>query len=128
MPDLASDPAFHRYLIAAAFVSAGVLHFLMPELFMRIMPDYIPWQRQLVYLSGIAEIAGGLGILIFEIRQVASYGLIVLLLAVFPANIDMAVKAIRKKGWLSYYSVLLLLRLPLQFLLIYWVYWAGLVN
>jgi len=95
---------------------------------MRIMPDYIPWHRQLVYLSGIAEIAGGLGILITEIQQVASYGLIALLFAVFPANIDMAVKANRKRGWLSFYTLMLLFRLPLQFLLIYWVYWAGLAN
>jgi uncharacterized membrane protein len=118
------DPQIHCYLVALSFVGAGLLHFIKVEFFMSIMPDYFPWHRTLVWISGIAEMAGGVGMLIPSVRIWAVYGLIALLLAVFPANIDMAAKAYRKKG-LTAYTWLLLLRLPLQFVLIYWVWWAG---
>lgn len=88
------------------------------------MPDYIPWHRAMVYLSGGAELLGGLGLLIEETQVPAGWGLILLLLAVFPANIDMAVKAVKHSGYTNWYSLATLLRLPLQFVLIYWVYWA----
>lgn len=122
------SPEFHRYLIGASFMLAGILHFLKPAFFVQIMPDYIPRHTLMVYLSGVAEIAGGLGILLPEVRFEASIGLILLLIAVFPANIDMAVKSIRKRGWSELYSILLIVRLPLQFVLMYWVYWAGISN
>lgn len=118
------DPEIHRYLIALSFVAAGIMHFLKVGFFMRIMPDYIPWHKAMVWISGVAEIIGGIAILIPSTRIWAVYGLIALLLAVFPANIDMAVKAYRKDGH-NAYTWLLLLRLPLQFVLIYWVWWAG---
>lgn len=78
----------------------------------------------MVFWSGVAEVMGGIGILIPYSRTYAAWGLILLLIAVFPANIDMFLKAYQKQGW-SLYTVLTLLRLPLQFLLIYWVYWAA---
>lgn len=124
MIDWFTDPAFHRYLIAFSFVAAGLLHFLKTRMYMQIMPDYIPWHKAMVWISGLAEVAGGLGILFPATRLPAVYGLLLLLLAVFPANIDMAVKSYRKAG-LSPYTWLLLLRLPLQFVLMYWVWWAG---
>lgn len=77
----------------------------------------------MVILSGIAEIIGGIGIMIPFFKLYAGWGLILLLIAVFPANIDMSLKAYQKQG-LSLYTWLTLLRLPLQFVLIYWVYWA----
>ncbi len=77
----------------------------------------------MVFWSGVAEVLGGIGILIPFSKTYAAWGLILLLIAVFPANIDMFLKAYQKQGW-SIYTVLTLLRLPLQFLLIYWVYWA----
>jgi len=58
-----TDPAFHRYLIAISFVTAGLLHFLKTRMFMQIMPDYIPWHKAMVWISGVAEVAGGIGIL-----------------------------------------------------------------
>ncbi len=78
----------------------------------------------MVFWSGVAEVLGGIGVLIPFSKTYAAWGLILLLIAVFPANIDMFLKAYQKQGW-SLYTVLTLLRLPLQFLLIYWVYWAA---
>lgn len=124
MIDWFTDPAVHRYLIAFSFTAAGLLHFLKTRMYMQIMPDYIPWHKAMVWISGLAEVAGGLGILLPATRLPAVYGLVLLLLAVFPANIDMALKSYRKAG-LSPYTWLLLLRLPLQFVLMYWVWWAG---
>jgi uncharacterized membrane protein len=88
------------------------------------MPDYIPNHKAMVLISGIAEILGGIGILIPYTRTYAAWGLILLLIAVFPANIDMFIKGYQKQGF-SLYTWLTLLRLPLQFILIYWVYWAA---
>ena len=88
------------------------------------MPDYIPWHPAMVYISGAAEIAGAVGILLPSLRTPAAWGLVALLLAVFPANINMAAEAIQSSGYASWYSIAMLLRLPLQFVLIYWVYWA----
>lgn len=117
------QPSFQRYLIAIAFVSTGLLHFLKTGFFLKIMPDYIPYHKAMVLISGVAEIFGGIGLIVPSMRRVSVYGLL-LLLAVFPANIDMAVKAYKNHG-LTPYTWLLLFRLPLQFVLMYWVYWAG---
>lgn len=91
---------------------------------MKIMPSYLPYHKALVLISGVAEILGGIGIMIPFSKTYAGWGLIVLLIAVFPANIDMFIKAYQKQGF-SFYTWLTLGRLPLQFLLIYWVYWSA---
>lgn len=119
-----TNPEIHRYFIAFSFTAAGLFHFIREEFFLSIMPDYIPWHKAMVWISGAAEIAGGVGILLPSSRIWAAYGLMALLLAVFPANIDMAVKAYRNHG-LTAYTWLLLLRLPVQFVFMYWVWWAG---
>lgn len=124
MPEWFLQPSFQRYLIAFAFVSVGLLHFLKTGFFIKIMPDYMPYHKAMVLVSGVAEIAGGIGLLISPLREFAVYGLLLLLVAVFPANIDMAIKAYKNHG-LTLYTWLLLFRLPLQFVLMYWVYWAG---
>lgn len=118
------SPTVHIILIGILFISIGTYHFVNPEFFIRIMPDYIPNHRALVFWSGVAEVAGGIGILIPFLKIYAAWGLILLLIAVFPANIDMFIKAYQKQGW-SLYTYLTLLRLPLQFVLIYWVFWAA---
>lgn len=118
------SPEVHRYILAALFLITGILHFVKPKLFTGIMPDYIPYHLVMVYVSGVAEVLGGLGIL-FEKTQVwVGWGLILLLIAVFPANINMTIKSIQRSGYTSLYSMVTILRLPLQFVLIYWVYWA----
>lgn len=124
MPEFFINPAIHRYLMAVLFCSMGMLHFIKPGVFIKVMPDYIPYHKAMVLLSGAGEFLGGIGILIPETRMLAVYGLLLLLLVVFPANIDMTLKAYRAYG-LTGYTWMLILRLPLQFALMYWVYWAG---
>ena len=109
------------FLLSAIFVFAGSLHFVIPNQFMGIMPLWIPFQRQMVYVSGAAEILGGLGLLVPRLREAAGWGLIALLIAVFPANVQMLVNAMHN-GSSGLYIAALWLRLPLQPLLIIWVY------
>jgi len=101
------------------FVAAGALHFLRTEMYVRTIPPWLPAPLDLVYVSGVFEILGGLGVLIPASRKLAGGGLIVLLIAVFPANLQMATHASDYADIAS--PLLLWLRLPLQALLIYWV-------
>ncbi len=112
-----------RLLLGAFFVAAGVLHFVKPGAYASTVPDALPWEREIVYVSGIAEIVGGACVLAPGTRRFAGWWLIALLLAVFPANVNMAVNADRFR---SVPEPLLWLRLPLQAVLIAWVWWAAL--
>jgi uncharacterized membrane protein len=109
------------YAIAAIFIVAGAAHFVVPEGFVRIVPPYLPAPKALVLISGAFEILGGVGVLVPETRAVAGWGLILLLLAVFPANVHMA---LHPEGFAPIPAWVLWLRLPLQFVLIAWVYGA----
>lgn len=118
-----NPPFVARLLLSVFFVSAGLAHFFAPDFFVAIVPSYLPHALLLVYISGVAELAGGIAIQIPRLRKLAGWGLIALLVAVFPANIhafqhgmDFAGKPV--DGWV------LLARLPLQVVFIYWVYWA----
>lgn len=115
------DPSFSRVLLGLIFVVAGALHFRAPAAYEKIMPPYLPLHRELVYLSGALEIAGGLGLLAERTRAVAGIGLILLLVAVWPANVQMLLdaQAARKPLW---WVALLWVRLPVQLLLIVWVW------
>lgn len=106
------------YVAGLLFTLAGILHFTKERFFMKAMPPYIPFHKVMVQLSGIAEIALGIALLFPPTRVYAAWGLILLLIAVFPANIYMATS-----GRFQYIpQVLLWLRLPLQLVLIWWVY------
>jgi len=109
-----------RYLLSAGVIYAGVAHFRNPEPFLRIVPDYLPAHRALVAWSGFFEILGGVGLLIPRVRRPAAWGLIALFVAVFPANVNMAVKNIPFNG--QHHPWLLWLRLPLQAALIAWAW------
>jgi uncharacterized membrane protein len=87
------------------------------------MPRWLPYPKELVYLSGAFEIIGGIAVLPAKTRRIAGYGIIALLLAVFPANIQMLLNA-RASNSSQGLLTLLWLRLPLQFLLVAWVYKA----
>jgi uncharacterized membrane protein len=100
------------------FVFAGIMHFVIPRTYESIVPDGLPAKRELVYLSGVAEILGGLGVMSPRTRRPASWWSVATLLAVFPANIHMAVNADRYP--VPGGRVALLLRLPLQALAIAW--------
>lgn len=108
-----------RLLLGAFFLAAGTLHFVKPRPYVAIVPDALPRKRELVYASGVAEIAGGLGVLAAPTRRAAGWWLIATLIAVFPANVNMAVNAERFR---RVPEPLLWARLPVQGLLIAWVW------
>jgi len=113
-----------RWTLALLFIAAGANHFLSPAPYLAIMPGSLPWPEALVYLSGAAEIAGGIGLLLSRTRRIAAIGLIVLLIAVFPANIHAARHGM-EIGGREVVPWMLWARLPLQAVLIAWVYFAG---
>lgn len=85
--------------IAAIFyMGAGSLHIVRPDPYLKIMPPYIPWHLAIVDISGAAEIAGGVGLLIPSLRRVAAWGLVALVIAVFPANLYMATNNVPMGG------------------------------
>jgi uncharacterized membrane protein len=105
--------------LALLFIVGGILHFAFPEVYLRIMPPFLPAPRFLIEVSGAAEIAGGLGLLLTTFRRAAAYGLALLLVAVFPANIYMAAAHVPFPGimgasWVQW------LRLPLQIPILLW--------
>jgi uncharacterized membrane protein len=106
------------------FVVAGTMHFVIPRAYESIMPDYLPAHRPLVYASGAAEIVGGLGMMHERTRRAASWLNIATLLAVFPANLHMAMHPERYK-MVPGGRTALLMRLPGQALFIAWAYAAG---
>ena len=109
-------------VLAVIFVGAGVMHFVRPEGFEEIVPPALPQKKALVYLSGLAEIVGGIGLLFRKTRKAAGWGLVALLVAVFPANVYMAVSgrfAHLAPQWVLW------ARLPLQPLLMLWVWWTA---
>lgn len=108
-------------VLAAFFVAAGVNHFVNPGFYVRIMPPYLPAHLELVYLSGIFEVLGGIAVLWPGLRSLAGWGLVLLLLAVYPANLHMA---LHPELFPEMSAAALYARLPLQFVFIAWVYWA----
>lgn len=112
-----------RYILGLNFIAVGIGHFVAPEPFVSIMPPYLPWHLELVYISGVFEILGGLGILIKPVRKAAAWGLIALLIAVYPANIHMLVNEVYLDG-LPKSKLGLWLRMPLQFIWMYLVAWS----
>ena len=114
------------YVMGPLYVVAGVAHFVAPELYVQIIPPLFPAPLALVYLSGVAEIAVGVGLLVPRTRQYAAWATIALLLAIFPANIYMATSGVVVDGAPGGGNPSELARwgrLPLQAVLILWAYW-----
>lgn len=109
-------------VLSLFFTAAGVNHFISPETYLKIMPDYLPRPRTLVYVSGFFEMLGGVGLAVGRLRRVAGWGLIALLIAVFPANVDMLQHA---DHFPAIPTWVLVARLPLQGVLMAWVWWAA---
>ena len=112
-----------RRLFGPFFIFAGIMHFVIPRSYAAIVPPQLPNKRAMVYVSGVAEIAGGAGILHPRTRKAASAWSVATLLAVFPANVHMALHPERYKvpgGRIGLY-----LRLPVQALFIAWAIAAG---
>ena len=117
--------AFARYVLAAAMVGVGITHFTSPDPFVRIMPSFLPAPLALVYVSGAIEMALGAALLPERTRRLAGFGLVALYLAVFPANINMAVNEIQMEpgGTLPVWAMWA--RLPLQAVLIVYALWVS---
>jgi uncharacterized membrane protein len=111
-----------RAVLGATFLVAGGLHFLRPRVYESIMPPYLPAHRELVFASGVAELAGGAGVLASRTARPAGWWLIATLVAIFPSNVEMAVNAERYR---RLPRPLLFARLPVQALLIAWVWRAA---
>lgn len=122
-PNPPTRPGLSQYLLAVFFVTAGVLHFVFPAKYLAIMPPSLPWHALLVQVSGICEIAGGAGVLFEATRRAAGVGLIALCVAVLPANVQMLLNA-HATGEAVWWQVMLVVRLPLQLLLIWWIWRA----
>jgi uncharacterized membrane protein len=105
-------------ILGIVFVGAGLLHFLLPRTYVGMLPRALPAHRELVYVSGAAEMAGGAGLLSSRTRRPAGLWLILTMIAVFPANVNMAVNAERFRRFPPW---TLWARLPLQGLIIAWI-------
>lgn len=114
-----------RIVAALAMVWIGIKHFTSPTPFVRIVPSFLPAPLALVYISGFFEVLGGIGLLVDRVHKQAAWGLVALYVAVFPANINMAVNGIQLDPADHVPSWALWLRLPFQGLFIAWVIWLS---
>ena len=115
-----------RWILAVFFLAAGANHFRSPGTYLAMMPPGVPWPSALNLVAGAAEILGGLGLLLPRTRRFAAWGLIALLVAVFPANVHVALQG-RMPGF-NFSPTVLWLRLPFQAVFIAWVWWAALAR
>ena len=111
-----------RGILAVAIIVVGITHFAIPEPYVKIVPPYLPYHLELVYISGFFEILGGIGLLVPPVSRAAAWGLIALFIAVFPANINMTINNIPLEG-IPHNQVLYWVRLPFQAVLIAWAWW-----
>jgi uncharacterized membrane protein len=111
-----------RHALAGAMVAVGVVHFAVPQWFVAIIPAALPAHLTLVFISGVFEILGGVGLLVGRVRRAASFGLVALYVAVFPANVNMVLEPRASHGIAPW---LLWARLPLQAVFIAWALYVG---
>ena len=123
----AATARWATHLLAALFLTTGISHFVVPGYFESIVPSWLPNAPLLVAISGVAEIVGALGLIPARTRRLAGWGLIVLLVAVFPANVY-AWQSARAIGDSGARQLVLLVRLPLQALLIWWVWRVAITS
>ncbi len=111
-----------RVVLSVSIIIVGITHFVTPEPYVKIVPPQLPYPLGLVYLSGFYEILGGIGLLVPPLSQPAAWGLFALFIAVYPANINMAVNNIKlehipNSPWVH------VIRLPFQAVLLAWAWW-----
>jgi uncharacterized membrane protein len=116
---LRSLQLFSLYGMIALYIMAGINHFWHPEMYISIMPPYLPYHRALVYVSGACEIGFGLLLVPLSTRGIAAWLIISLLIAVFPANIQMTIDYYHRH---NPYTWLTIVRLPVQILLVVWAW------
>ncbi|WP_430424544.1 DoxX family protein [Maribacter litoralis] len=110
---------WHIYVMGAIYIFAGFMHFVKSKVYLRIMPSYLPFHKPLVLLSGIAEVALGVGLFFKETKNLSIYGIIAMLTVFLLVHFYMLSSEKASAGFPKW---LLLLRLPLQFALMYWAY------
>ncbi|WP_430504215.1 DoxX family protein [Haloparvum sp. PAK95] len=115
------------YVMGVLYVVAGVLHFVVPDLYAQVVPPVFPRPLALVYLSGIAEIALGIGVMVPRTRRLAAWGLVALLIAIFPANVYMATSGVAITGGPAFVddpsTTARWARLPFQAVFVLWAWW-----
>jgi len=110
---------WHLYLMSAMYVIAGIMHFIQPQIYMRILPGYLPGHRYLVIFSGLAEIILGIALCFSESHDLAIYGIISMLTFFLPVHFHML---FNKRASMGLPKWMLIWRIPLQFALMYWAY------
>lgn len=110
---------WHFFLMASIYIVAGLFHFIKPKIYLRIMPRYLPAHLQLVYLSGAFEILLGILLFIPTVKDLAIWGIIAMLVVFLTVHFYMLSS---KKASAGFAKWLLILRIPLQFMLIWWAY------
>jgi len=110
------------YIMGLGYMAVGIMHFVNPDFFLKIMPPYLPWHLELVYLSGVCEIFLGGLLLLPKYRFYAGWGLILLLIAVFPANIYLAQSETAQQA-LGVSQEAAIIRMPFQLVMIALAYW-----
>ncbi len=111
---------WHLYLMAGMYVVAGTLHFVFPKAYLRIMPNYLPYPKFLVYSSGVIEILLGIALCWPFSKDLAIYGIIAMLILFLPVHLYMLSGKDAAAGVPKW---VLWLRLPLQIGLMYWAFW-----
>jgi uncharacterized membrane protein len=109
-----------RWLLILLFLTAGIAHFVRPQAFVAVMPPYLPWHLELVYLSGAIEIVLAMLLILPRTRRFASWGMMGLLVAVFPAHIH---AAMNPETLPIVPTAVIWLRMPFQAVLIAWAWW-----
>ena len=112
-----------RWVLAVFFVAAGLNHFRSPEVYLGMMPPWLPWPDAMNAISGAAEVLGGIGLLVPTTRRAAGWGLIALLVTVFPANVHVALQG--KMPGLDFSPAVLWARLPFQAVAVAAVWWVA---
>ena len=111
------------FIMSFFYVRVGINHFVDPTWFVQIMPPYLPWHYQFVYLSGLFEIVLGFMLIIPKTRKIAAHGLILLLIAVYPANIYLALNQLPQDMMRISSFTASWVRLPIQFIFLGLAYW-----
>ena len=108
-----------KFVLAFFMIAAGIMHFVNPTFFLKIMPPYLPLHNELVLVSGIFEVLLGVLLLVPKCTRWAAWGIVALLIAVFPANLYVY----QRQELIAVSSLVHFLRLPLQGVFILWAYW-----
>jgi uncharacterized membrane protein len=124
MVDESSGKRAARWILALFMIGIGITHFVATSAFVAIVPAWLPAPRLLVLVSGVCEIAGGVGLVVPGVQRAAAIGLVLLYVAVFPANVNMAVHHIDQLG-VRLPAAALWARLPFQLVFIAWAWWLA---